>query len=224
MDNYQIKQHARISLKGNWGLGVGIGILVTLLSLVLIFVVDVTTSGGFENFVSQEDPPMSAILGNMIVSIALIPLTISVYWFFLSLVRFEGPKASDVFAIFKDGNAYFKLILTSILSGIFITLWSFLFIIPGIIKSFSYSQSYYLLKDHPEYTALEAITESKKRMKGYKGKYFLLNLSFIGWGILSMLTFGIGFLWLTPYIYASQATFYNEFIYTQDENRDKETL
>ncbi len=224
MDNYQIKQHARISLKGNWGLGVALYLLVFILTIGLTFAVMVTLSGGIENFRAQEDPPLFVVFGAIIVSLALIPLNISVYWFFLSLIRFEGPKISDVFAIFKDGNAYFKLILVYIISQIFIMLWSFLFLIPGIIKSLSYSQSYYLLKDHPEYTALEAITESKKRMKGYKGKYFLLNLSFIGWGILSMLTFGIGFIWLTPYIYASQATFYNEFIYIQDENIDKETL
>ncbi|KHF31013.1 hypothetical protein LR68_00503 [Anoxybacillus sp. BCO1] len=89
-------------------------------------------------------------------------------------------------------------------------------IIPGIIKSLSYSQTFFLLKDHPEYSALQAISESKKRMKGYKGKLFLLYLSFIGWGLLSMLTFGIGFLWLVPYIYTSLAAFYDQFIRTQE--------
>lgn len=77
-----------------------------------------------------------------------------------------------------------------------------------------------LLKDHPEYSVFEAITESRRRMKGYKGKYFLLNLSFIGWGILCLFTLGIGFLWLAPYIYTSNATFYQNLI----ADNEKETI
>ena len=227
MDNYQIKEHARISLKGNWGLAILPNFLVFLILGGLTTGVEIAMSGGFTIWLNQDETPASADLINMIISFALMPLSVSVYWFFLSLIRFEGPKISDIFAIFKAGKTYFKLILNTILTGIFVLLWTLLLIIPGIIKSISYSQSYYLLKDHPEYSALEAITESKKRMNGYKGKYFLLNLSFIGWGLLCILTLGIGFLWLAPYMSASQATFYNEFIYTQDQQdqiEDKETL
>jgi uncharacterized membrane protein len=71
------------------------------------------------------------------------------------------------------------------------------------------------LKDHPEYSITEAITESKKIMQGYKWKYFLLHLSFIGWGILSLFTLGIGLLWLIPYMNTSLASFYNQRIEAQ---------
>ncbi|HWJ79459.1 MAG TPA: DUF975 family protein, partial [Niallia sp.] len=76
----------------------------------------------------------------------------------------------------------------------------------------AYSQTLYLLKDNPDYGIFEAITESRRRMNGYKWKYFLLNLSFIGWGILGLFTLGIGYLWLIPYIYASNAAFYKNLI------------
>jgi len=107
--------------------------------------------------------------------------------------------------------------------GIFVFLWSLLLLIPGIIKGLAYSQTFYLLKDHPEYTVLEAITESRKRMVGYKWKYFLLHLSFIGWGILCLISLGIGLLWLVPYYNATMAAFYNEII-ADNKDEQKELL
>lgn len=79
---------------------------------------------------------------------------------------------------------------------------------PGIIKAIAYSQTFYLLKDHPEMGILEAITESRKRMDALKGKYFLMVLSFIGWAKLSAITLGIGYLFLFPYFYTTLCAFY----------------
>jgi uncharacterized membrane protein len=123
-----------------------------------------------------------------------------------------------VFSIYKYGKTLFKIIGASLLQGLFLFLWSLLLIIPGIIKSLSYSQTFFLLRDHSEYTMFEAITESRKMMNGYKWKYFLLGLSFIGWGILCLFTLGIGFLWLVPYVSTAMATFYNQIVFSQDEN------
>ncbi|MDF2558411.1 MAG: hypothetical protein K0R71_2239 [Bacillales bacterium] len=98
-----------------------------------------------------------------------------------------------------------------ILNGIlyFIVFW-ILIMVPIIIKSISYSQTLFILKDKPELTSLETITTSKKMMAGYKWKYFTLYLSFIGWAFLCLLTLGIGFLWLVPYVQTSLAEFYNQ--------------
>lgn len=70
--------------------------------------------------------------------------------------------------------------------------------------------TYYVLNDHPEYSLNQAITESRHMMAGHKMEYFILCLSFIGWFILSVITLGIGFLWLTPYFYTTKAAFYEE--------------
>lgn len=207
-----IKQLARTSLKGHWGLTVGLTFLVFLITSLIPWFVEVLFSGGFSNWFTQEQPSLAADAANIIIAILIIPLSISVYWFYLSLVRAEGPEISHLFSVYYDSKTFFKLIGLAFVMGIFVFLWSLLLIIPGIIKSISYSQAYFLIKDHPEYTILEAITESKKRMNGHKAKYFLLQLSFIGWAILSLFTLGIGFLWLIPYISASTATFYNELI------------
>ena len=96
------------------------------------------------------------------------------------------------------------------LMELFIILWSFLLIIPGIIKAFSYAMTPYILEENPELSASEAIDRSRAMMKGHKFDLFWLLLSFIGWGILCIFTFGIGFLWLTPYMQTSIGAFYED--------------
>ena len=88
--------------------------------------------------------------------------------------------------------------------------WFLLFIIPGIIKAYAYAMTYYISYDNPELSAEECINRSMKMMYGHKLDLFLLDLSFIGWILLSILTLGVGMLWVTPYMYTSRAKFYEE--------------
>ena len=101
-------------------------------------------------------------------------------------------------------------IITGLLHTIFLTLWSLLFIIPGIIKSFSYAMTFYIKNDHPEYSAIDAITESRRMMDGHKMRYFILQLSFIGWWIVGALCLGIGTLWVKAYVASANAAFYED--------------
>ena len=91
-----------------------------------------------------------------------------------------------------------------------ITLWTFVFIIPGIIKTFAYALTPFLLVDCPELTPLQCIKLSNRMMKGHKFDLFYLYLSFIGWFLLGLLTLGIGYLWLAPYMQTSVAAFYED--------------
>ena len=93
---------------------------------------------------------------------------------------------------------------------LFTFLWSLLFIIPGIVKCFSYSMTPFILEEHPELGANEAIDHSRAMMKGHKFDLFWLLLSFIGWGFLCLFTFGIGYLWLVPYMDTSISAFYED--------------
>jgi uncharacterized membrane protein len=93
---------------------------------------------------------------------------------------------------------------------LFTFLWSLLFIIPGIVKCFSYSMTPFILEEHPELGANEAIDHSRAMMKGHKFDLFWLYLSFIGWGILCIPTLGIGTFWLIPYMQTAQASFYED--------------
>ncbi|WP_442598891.1 DUF975 family protein [Neobacillus sp. D3-1R] len=217
MSIVEIKRTARRALKGKWGLAVQLTLLVYLITTIFPYLVEVFISGGFSNWWYQKETPIAADLINILVSLAVIPLSVSTYWFYLGVIRSENVSIEKVFSVYKDGTTSFKLIGASFLMGIFVFLWSLLLIIPGIIKAISYSQTFFILKDHPEYSVLEAISESKKRMKGYKWKYLILYISFLGWAILCLFTLGIGLLWLTPYVTASVATFYNEHICTKKE-------
>ena len=115
------------------------------------------------------------------------------------------PEAGALFAPFKQ---YARTVGAVLLVFVYTLLWTLLLVIPGIIKASSYSMTFYILRENPEMTAGDAITASQKMMDGHKMDLFLLSLSFIGWAILASITFGIGYLWLIPYIYTAYAAFY----------------
>ena len=98
--------------------------------------------------------------------------------------------------------------VSTLLVTLFTALWSMLFVIPGLVKSYSYAMTNYILLDRPELSATDAITESRKMMNGHKMELFILDLSFIGWYILVGLTFGIASLYVTPYHMGARAAFY----------------
>lgn len=136
------------------------------------------------------------------------PLMISFYKIFLDIVNEDKtPKVADLFYGYYDFTSSASLVL---LVFIFTMLWSLLFIIPGIIKAISYSQAYYILAENKGMSALEAINRSKAMMEGHKMDYFILGLSFIGWSVVGMVTFGIAFIWIMPYMQATYTNFYNE--------------
>ncbi|HPG92557.1 MAG TPA: DUF975 family protein [Clostridia bacterium] len=107
-------------------------------------------------------------------------------------------------------------ILTYILMSIFLFLWSLLLIVPGIIKTFSYSMVPYILMDNSELTPTQAIDRSRQLMNGYKWKLFKLQLSFIGWFLLGAILCGVGDIFVLPYYQAAMAEFYQELLRCND--------
>ena len=154
---------------------------------------------------------MSAVSFTFVGELILIgPLSFGLAAVFLSLAR--GKKAVDLGDLLKgftDGG-FVRLLLLGLLQNLFIILWSLLFVIPGIVKSYSYSQAIYLSYDHPDWDWKQCIDESRRIMNGNKMKLFVLDLSFIGWYIVGMLACGIGTLWVVPYHEAAHAEFYQE--------------
>ena len=212
--NYEIRKTARQGLSENWGAGVG----VTLLYFVLTLLIP-TISGALDN-IFNTGFDIGAIHTGVITIIinwtVMSLLAVGFMWIFLDFVRGNDLNAEKLFQAFTSKISG-KLIIAYILYMVYIILWSLLFIIPGLIKSFSYSQTFYILRDNPDLSANEAITLSRKMMGGNKENLFCLGLSFIGWVILSVFTLGIGFLWLAPYAYTSFALFY-ENVKKQYEN------
>jgi uncharacterized membrane protein len=190
--NSELRAMAREQLRGHWGIAIG---------TVVIFLV---ISGIISSVTNIKDY-------RWILTIILLLITgawqAGILAFFLNLIRSKPLSIKDLFSQLPRLIPFFLLYL---LVGIFILLWTLLLIIPGIIAALRYNLAFYIMVDHPEIGALEAINRSKEMMRGQKWKYFKLLLSFIGWYLLCIITLGIGFLWLIPYIYATQAAFYED--------------
>lgn len=187
--NSELRQQAYGALGGNWGQAAIITLVYGLLS------------GGCSTLTQHVHPSFG------IISLLLIPLGYGFTVLFLDMLRGLKLDFGRLFDGYKDFGRIFG---TGLLVGIYTFLWMLLLIIPGIIKSYSYSMTSYILKDYPELQYNAAIEKSMAMMSGYKMKLFLMDLSFIGWAILCCLTLGIGFLFLGPYIETSHAAFYEE--------------
>lgn len=119
----------------------------------------------------------------------------------------------DVANMFAPFNVDFGgTVLLGLLTDVFVALWSLLFVIPGIVKAYAYSMSYYIKADHPEYDWRQCMDESQRLMKGHKGELFIQDLSFIGWSFIGALCAGVGFLWVNAYADATKAEFYQDLI------------
>ena len=207
---------ARGALRGKYWYAFGMCILVSVISGLVNGVVKLINqlSGGTESRSSMYE--INAMTGNnqtiagLIVLIGLtifviLPLSIGLIRYFV--LNAKG-KADINELVYPYKNNLMNIIGTEIKKGLFLYLWTLLLIIPGIIKSYSYYMVDFIIAENPYITSKRAFEISKQAMNGYKMKAFLLGLSFIGWVLLSMLTFGIGFLFIVPYMQAAQTELY----------------
>ena len=146
-------------------------------------------------------------LGTVLQYILLPPFIVGLHICFLKLIRNKTVKTSDML----DGIGMMRgSIALYFVNSLLLALWSLLLIVPGWIKGYSYALSYHVLIDNPDMTQSEAREESIRLMEGNKMRLFLLDLSFIGWHLLSLLTGGLLYLWVIPYIQTTFALFYDE--------------
>ncbi len=209
------RRGAREKLKGNWGqvvLTFFVYMVITQLLNFPDFIYRIIHLNSIDNFFINYSL-MPSIYGSasfikqIIFMLLSFIMSFGLVNYFLKFVRNGEFQTSDLFFGFYHIG---KCIMLGFIQSIFIFLWMLLLIIPGIIKAISYSQAFYILRDNPDISAMEAITESRRIMDGNKTDYFILGLSFIGWFILCSFTFGIGFLWLGPYVQTTFALFYED--------------
>lgn len=181
MTRSEMKTKAKESLKGNWGTAIGVFVVNA------IIMAAAGACGGVGALI---------LYGVMATGFNSI---------FIAIIRKKEVVFEKLFSGFSN---FGTTCIAGILTELYIFLWSLLFVIPGIVKSFSYSMTFYILCDHPEMSAGDAITKSKEMMNGHKGELFVLYLSFIGWAILTALTCGLLSLYVQPYIEAAKAEFY----------------
>ena len=129
---------------------------------------------------------------------------------FLKLSRRGGEI--DLADLFSGTDKLSDNLLLGLMYNLFIALWSLLFIIPGIVKSYAYRMAFYIKHDNPDYDWKKCIDESRKLMNGNKWRLFTLDLSFLGWLIVGALCFGVGTLWVQPYMTAAEANFYEDLV------------
>lgn len=127
---------------------------------------------------------------------------------FVKNARNEVWRFEEVICGFQEG--FIKTLLLYLLQTVFLFLWSLLFVIPGLIKAYSYSMAIYLQQEPGgiEREPNDLLMESRELMYGYKWKLFCLDLSFIGWYLLGALCFGIGVIFVEPYHQQARANFY----------------
>jgi uncharacterized membrane protein len=186
MNRAELKAAAKEQIKGNIG----------ILFLCFLIIFGIGLACGFT--------PMVGSLASFLVT---PPLGVGLCMVYLGLI--EG-KMAEVGTLFKGFQVFGKSIWLSVLIYVFTFLWSLLFVIPGIIKSFSYAMANYVLADNPEMTAREALRESKEIMQGHKWELFVLQLSFILWHLLGAITLGLAYIYVVPYMSASVANFYQK--------------
>lgn len=180
-----LKANAKESIKGNIGTLFGMGVVVALISLIL-----------------DSIPKIGSVVDAYLVSPAFSLAFTAIY---LKIAR--GGKV--VFSELFDGFAYFwGAFKINFLVSLFTLLWSLLFIVPGIIKAYSYSMAMYIYSENRNMGALEAINKSKEIMEGHKMDLFILELSFAGWFLLGVITFGIALIYFIPYAETTFANFY----------------
>lgn len=174
------KLTAKDCLRGNWSFMAGLTVLFGIFT-------------GTASFIGVLIPIIGWIFtAGVTPCVAFAQLFIS-----KKLYNNEPVHVSDMFSGFP---LFLKCLGLQLWIGLWIMLWSFLFVIPGIIKSFSYSMAIYRLMENPELSIRETLNESKRLTNGRKFDLFILGLSFIGWSILAILTCGFGLLFLYPYI------------------------
>lgn len=192
--NYELKTTARLALKGHWAMPVLANLVGSILS------------------------------GDLIVKIfAGNPVCVGLK---NSLRRLLHKPGEDVFgdtfniAFSQD---YTHKMATKLLKDVYIFLWSLLLFVPGIVKAYSYAMTEFILQDEPDLDADSVLHKSRELMRGHKWDLFCLDLSFIGWFFLSLLTLGIGLLWLEPYMMTAKAAFYEDLIgYTEPAEEEAE--
>lgn len=147
---------------------------------------------------------VGVVFGSLIV---MGPMSYGLSKMFLKASRdHEQMRLEDLFSGFRDD--FGGTLLIGLMSSLFVFLWSLLFLIPGIVMSYAYSQAYYIKADHPEYDWRQCLSESKAMMQGHKWELFVLDLSFIGWIIVGSFCFGVGVFWVDAWQNAARAEFY----------------
>ena len=170
--------------------------------------------GNYESalpYIDSMMPPVSANFISLMLTLLSRVVTAGFLIFLLNTVRQTAPAYANLL----DGfGSLFRVLVLHILIAVLVSLWSMLLFVPGVVAWYRYSQAIYILLDDPTKSPFRCIRESKAMMKGHKWELFMLDLSFLGWYILSQFpVFGFAVrVWSTPYIATVKTLFYERLL------------
>ena len=208
----ELKDNAKQSLRENWGWAI-------IVFLITAIIFGIFTGAGHwldETYINYDGTNIFYQFASPIGSILLwigsfIGLSRNIAFLELRDDQKEEKPYMAAFSVFTE-NRFGPELINFVLVSIFTFLWTWLLIIPGIIKAYSYSMTPYIVKDMvasgKQVSATDGINASKELMKGHKMALFIFDLSFLGWNILAAITCGLGYLWVTPYYQTAKANFY----------------
>ena len=226
----ELKYNARRALSGNWLIAIIAAIIAGLLGASVLNNATTSYDYSYEDFEESEDVenditsmiPDEALvfIGAVVTVFAITGLIYAIIMFTIGSVVSIGycrfnmdlidgirPSIGTLFSAFGQIKT---AIAVRLLTGVLVGIGYIFLIVPGIILSYSYSMATFIMADNPYLTTTEVLRESRMLMKGNKLRLFCLHLSFIGYILLCILTLGIGFIWLTPYMNATYAAFYRQ--------------
>ena len=197
-DNFTLRRRGLSALNGNWQTALMVTFVAGLLSIAqntlqirldASSLANMSLTDAWRNFDIIMGPYKGLISLFAFLQFIISPvLSVGLNAYFLALHRRENPPFA---LLFSRLHALIRCLALYVLMGIFIFLWSLLFIVPGIVAAYRYSMAPFLMADDPELGALDAINLSKKMMDGHKGRLFALQFSFIGWAFCAMVLIGI---------------------------------
>lgn len=218
---------AREKLSGKWGTAILITLLASILGAATMVSLEIELK--FESgrgivvtlleeyaFTLLKEGPISGMLAVVAIVWGIVflviggAMTLGYFQFFQNLVRKEEAEVNTLFVHKKKLWHGFCI---NFLQGLYIVLWTLCFIIPGIMAGYSYGMAHFIANDHPEMSASEVLTASKVMMDGNRWRLFCLEISFIGWAILSAFTLGLGSFVLAPYVETAKAHFYQDLLH-----------
>ena len=193
--NQEYKNAALSAVKGSWPQAV----VATFILLLLFSLSDS----------AEYVPGTTIVIVSSVISLLALPVMVGYVNAFSNLYYCsDRALLNNMSSITFKG--YFRSLAAMFLMSLVVGLLTLLLIIPGVIASMAFYLTPYILKDNPELSILDTLRLSRKMMHGHKMQLFCLQLSFIGWGLLNLLTLGIGTLWLLPYMTTTMAAFYQD--------------
>jgi len=213
----EIKAQAKAGFMSQYGISVGALLLVLLITSTLSVIYSIINFQTFlwhgfsySRYIAVGGAAVTLSQLSFLMAVFLYPPVIVGYSSFA--LRVYRGQQGDISDMFRTGFFnYWRKVGGMLWMYLFTFLWSLLFIIPGIVKALAYFMTPYILADCPNVTATDALKLSMRMTNGYKGEIFVMGLSFIGWAILTGLTFGIlGILYTGPYMGTSFAGLYDE--------------